>query len=76
MGKDLISEIIMNAYFAVDSFFFIRIAWGLGLSWIIVACWYGYGGDRKFITRVVSTIAVTFLVATFWSAMFEISFGK
>ncbi|GMR37480.1 hypothetical protein PMAYCL1PPCAC_07675, partial [Pristionchus mayeri] len=98
-----------------------RIAFGLGLAWIIISCWYGYGGPigkfmswhiwipfgrltycgylthipvmmlilgqstdtvffttflEAFITRVVSTIAVTFLVATFWSSLFEISFGK
>ncbi|KAF8363780.1 hypothetical protein PRIPAC_90703, partial [Pristionchus pacificus] len=76
MGKDLFSEFIMNAYFAVDSFFLIRIAWGVGLSWIIISCWYEYGGGDTFITRCVSTIAVTFLVATFWSAIFEISIGK
>lgn len=98
-----------------------RIAFGLGLTWIIVSCWYGHGGPinkfmswhiwiplgrltycgylthipimtfilgqstdtvyfttflEAFITRVVSTIAVTFFVSTFWSALFEISFGK
>ncbi|GMT15296.1 hypothetical protein PFISCL1PPCAC_6593, partial [Pristionchus fissidentatus] len=98
-----------------------RVAFGLGLTWIIISCWYGYGGPinkfmswhiwvpfgrltycgylihipvmmlvlgqstdtvffttflEAFITRVVSVIAVTFLVATFWSALFEISFGK
>ncbi|GMR38670.1 hypothetical protein PMAYCL1PPCAC_08865, partial [Pristionchus mayeri] len=98
-----------------------RIAFGVGLTWIIVSSYYGYGGPinkfmswhiwipfgrltycgylthipvmmlimgqstdtvffttflEAFITRVVSTITVTFFVATFWSSLFEISFGK
>ncbi|GMS92165.1 hypothetical protein PENTCL1PPCAC_14340, partial [Pristionchus entomophagus] len=98
-----------------------RIAWGVGLSWIIISCWYGYGGplnnfmawhiwipfgrltycgylthipvmmfildqrtDTVFfttfleavITGVVPTIALTFFVSVFWSALFEISFEK
>lgn len=30
----------------------------------------------QFITRVVSITAVTFFFATFWSACFELSFGR
>ncbi|KAF8365555.1 hypothetical protein PRIPAC_83384 [Pristionchus pacificus] len=28
-----------------------RIAWGVGLAWIVVACWYGHGG---FINEIMS----------------------
>ncbi|GMR60112.1 hypothetical protein PMAYCL1PPCAC_30307, partial [Pristionchus mayeri] len=100
---------------------FNRPAWGIGLSTIVILCYYGYGGPINsfmswhiwvplgrlcysgylihipmiqltlsqtkdeiyfsnfidfLITRVISITAVTFFFAIFWSACFELSFGR
>ncbi|GMT12004.1 hypothetical protein PFISCL1PPCAC_3301, partial [Pristionchus fissidentatus] len=100
---------------------FSRPAWGIGLSVILIMCFYGYGGpinafmswhiwvplgrlsycgylihiptmllvlsqtkDEEyfsnfiefFITRVMSIVGSTYFFAIFWSACFEISFGR
>ncbi|GMR62188.1 hypothetical protein PMAYCL1PPCAC_32383, partial [Pristionchus mayeri] len=100
---------------------FSKPAWALCLSWIIIACYYGYGGpinsfmswhiwvplgrlsycgylvhypmmnfvlgqvhDEIYfssftefaITKVIPVIALTYFASIFWSACFEIGFGK
>ncbi|GMR61209.1 hypothetical protein PMAYCL1PPCAC_31404, partial [Pristionchus mayeri] len=45
---------------------FSKPVWALALSWIIISCYYGYGGPiNSFMSWHI-----------FWSACFEISFGK
>ncbi|GMT21981.1 hypothetical protein PFISCL1PPCAC_13278, partial [Pristionchus fissidentatus] len=100
---------------------FSKPAWALCLSWIIVSCYYGYGGPINafmswhiwvplgrlsycgyllhlpviylvlgqaqdeiyfstfldaFIARVIPCVVLIYLASVFWSACFEISFGK
>ncbi|KAF8375851.1 oac-39 [Pristionchus pacificus] len=100
---------------------FSKPAWALVLSWIVISCYYGYGGpinsfmswhiwvplgrlsycgylvhypiiyltlseihDENYfssfidfvIRSLIPLIAITYFVSIFWSACFEISFGK
>ncbi|GMS91629.1 hypothetical protein PENTCL1PPCAC_13804, partial [Pristionchus entomophagus] len=100
---------------------FSKPAWALVLSWIVISCYYGYGGpinsfmswhiwvplgrlsycgylvhfpmiylvfstvhDEIYfssfidfvITRLIPIIALTYFFSIFWSACFEISFGR
>lgn len=43
------TDFIKNEYSNVDAAFYLslgRVAWGLGLAWIVLACLHGYGGTR------------------------------
>ena len=51
-------------------------AWGLGLSWIVISCYYGYGGNTNFFRNIHFLGMINeFMSWNIWVPLGRLSYG-